>query len=135
LHEFTRLTKFHFHEFSWRVGTTNETVRNTVSDVTRKLTLGKLSNGPCTNKKLSYRRGTARCVVSVEILPSDTQQCRNYLYNNNNNNLYKYTCTSPEQIEVMKLAGYSGPPFDRVNATSYSTLIETMRLPCTVFEI
>ena len=31
-------------------------------------------------KKLSYRRGTARCVVSVEILPITTQQCRNYLY-------------------------------------------------------
>ena len=31
------------------------------------------------NKKLSYRRGTARCVVSVEILPIATQQCRNYL--------------------------------------------------------
>jgi len=42
------------------------------------------------NKKLSYRRGTTRCVVSVEILPFATQQCRNY------------TCTtSPEQIEVM----------------------------------
>ena len=34
-----------------------------------------------TNKKLSYRRGTARCVMSVEILPIATQQCRNYLYN------------------------------------------------------
>jgi len=32
------------------------------------------------NKKLSYRRGTARCVVSVEILPVATQQCINYLY-------------------------------------------------------
>ena len=32
------------------------------------------------HKKLSYRRGTARCVVSVEILPTATQQCRNYLY-------------------------------------------------------
>ena len=32
------------------------------------------------NKKLSYRRGTARCVVSVEILPIATQQCGNYLY-------------------------------------------------------
>jgi len=32
------------------------------------------------DKKLSYRRGTARCVVSVEILPTATQQCRNYLY-------------------------------------------------------
>jgi len=33
-----------------------------------------------TNKKLSYRRVTARCVLSVEILPIATQQCRNYLY-------------------------------------------------------
>jgi len=32
------------------------------------------------NKKLSYHRGTARCVVSIEILPIATQQCRNYLY-------------------------------------------------------
>jgi len=32
------------------------------------------------NKKLSYRRGTGRCVVSIEILPITTQQCRNYLY-------------------------------------------------------
>jgi len=32
------------------------------------------------NKKLSYRPGTARCVVSIEILPIATQQCRNYLY-------------------------------------------------------
>ena len=31
-------------------------------------------------KKLSYRRGTARCVVSIEILPIATQQCKNYLY-------------------------------------------------------
>jgi len=45
------------------------------------------------NKKLSYRRGTARCVVSVEILPIAMQHCRN-------------SCTtSPEQIEVMKLKG------------------------------
>jgi len=32
------------------------------------------------NKKLSYRPGTARCVVSVEILPIAMQECRNYLY-------------------------------------------------------
>ena len=32
------------------------------------------------NKKLSYRQGTARCVLSVVILPITTQQCRNYLY-------------------------------------------------------
>jgi len=31
---------------------------------------------PKENKKLSYRRGTARCVVSVEILPIATQQCK-----------------------------------------------------------
>jgi len=47
------------------------------------------------NKKLSYRRGTARCVVSVEIcqLPRNSAEI---------------TCTtSPEQIEVMKLKRYS----------------------------
>ena len=32
------------------------------------------------NKKLSYRPVTARCVLSVVILPITTQQCRNYLY-------------------------------------------------------
>ena len=48
------------------------------------------------DKKLSYPRGTARCVVSVEILPIAKQQFRNYLY-------YK-----SKQIEVMKLEGYSG---------------------------
>ena len=35
---------------------------------------------PVHNKKLSYRRVTARCVLSVVILPITTQQCRNYLY-------------------------------------------------------
>jgi len=30
--------------------------------------------------KISYRRGTAQCVVSVEIWPIAMQQCRNYLY-------------------------------------------------------
>ena len=32
------------------------------------------------DKKLSYRRVPARCVLSVVILPIATQQCRNYLY-------------------------------------------------------
>jgi len=41
-------------------------------------------------KKLSYRRGTAQCVVPVEILPIATQQC---------------STTSPEQMQVMKLQG------------------------------
>jgi len=33
-----------------------------------------------TDKKLSYRQVTARCVLSVVILPITTQQYRNYLY-------------------------------------------------------
>ena len=37
--------------------------------------------GGSQNKKFSYRRGIARCVVSIEIVPIATQQCRNYLYN------------------------------------------------------
>jgi len=37
-------------------------------------------NALCFDKKLSYRRGTARCIVSTEILPIATQQCRDYLY-------------------------------------------------------
>jgi len=48
-----------------------------------KLWLRKFHHGMsivCHHKKLSYRRGTARCVVSIEILPIATQQCRNYLY-------------------------------------------------------
>ena len=40
------------------------------------------------NKKLSYRRWTARCVVSVEILPIATQQCRNY------------TCTTSPELSI-----------------------------------
>jgi len=32
------------------------------------------------NKKLSYRRRTVRCVVSVEISPIATRQYKNYLY-------------------------------------------------------
>jgi len=34
----------------------------------------------CSFIELWFCRGTARCVVSVEILPIATQQCRNYLY-------------------------------------------------------
>ena len=44
------------------------------------------------DKKLSYRRGTARCVLSVEIW----QLSRNSA---------ETICTSLEQIEVMKLEG------------------------------
>ena len=42
--------------------------------------VGGITSVSIENKKLSYRRVTARCVVSVEILPTATQQCRNYLY-------------------------------------------------------
>jgi len=38
------------------------------------------TDGYLVNEKLSYSRGTARCVMSVEILPIATQQCRNYFY-------------------------------------------------------
>jgi len=47
------------------------------------------------NKKLRYRQGTARHIVSVEILPVAMQQGRNYLYDR----------STPEEIEVMKLEG------------------------------
>ena len=75
---------------------------------------------PCSlNKKLSCRRGTTRCVVSVEILPIATQQ-------------YETTCTtSPEQIEVMKLEGYtySGP---MCNKHVHSTTTRSSRFHCLI---
>jgi len=40
----------------------------------------KIAAGSHFDKKLSYRRGTELCVVSIEILPTVMQQCRNYLY-------------------------------------------------------
>jgi len=38
------------------------------------------------NKKFSYRRGTARCILSDEVLLIATQQCRNYLYDKSSRN-------------------------------------------------
>jgi len=38
------------------------------------------------NKKLCYRRPTARRDVSVEILPTAAQQCRNNLYDKSRTN-------------------------------------------------
>jgi len=75
------------------------------------------------NKKFSYCQGTARCVVSVdilsvEILPIAMQQCRNY------------TCTTcPEQMEVMKLEGYSGT---MCNEHVHSTMARPSRFHCPV---
>ena len=42
--------------------------------------LKSYTNTTLFNKKLRYRRATARCAMSIEILPIATQQCRNYLY-------------------------------------------------------
>ena len=50
-----------------------------------------------TVKKLSYRRGTARCVVSVEMLPIATQQCRNY-------------STTSHELAFGALVGLGGDP-------------------------
>jgi len=66
-----------------------KTARRTALQEAAKLTrrsddnvwqLEPLSLNPNQKKKLSYRRVTARCVLSVVILPITTQQCRNYLY-------------------------------------------------------
>ena len=60
------------------------------------------------------RRGIARCVVSVEILPRNSA---------------KTTCTtSPEQIEVIKLEGYSGTMLEgRMAADSAASYVELGR--------
>jgi len=63
------------------------------------------------NKKLSYHRVTARCVVSVEILPITTQQYRNYLYDKSWTN-----------------GSYEVKALDRAHTTSYSTLVETVSI-------
>ena len=52
-------------------------VISTSPGVNRYLRLGAIGK---LEKKLSYRRVTARCVLSVVILPITTQQYRNYLY-------------------------------------------------------
>ena len=57
---------------------TTDTVRSSLHFLMKMLVVGDTVDND--NKKLSYRRGTARCVVSIEILPIATQQCKNYLY-------------------------------------------------------
>jgi len=69
------------------------------------------------NKKLSYRGGEVQCVVSVEISPTATQQCRNCC------------TTSPEQIKVIKLEGYSGA---MCNKHVYSTMMRLSRFHCPI---
>jgi len=61
----------------------NPTCRNAVPlrlKALQPLTTKQMAGTYSQYKKLSYRRRTARCVVSVEILPFVTQQCRNYLH-------------------------------------------------------
>jgi len=68
-----------------------------------------------TNKKLRYRRGTARCIVSVEIcqLPRNSAET---------------TCmTNPEQIEVMKLKRYNKA---MCNKHVHSTMTRSSRFRC-----
>jgi len=70
-----------------------------------------------TNKKLRYRRGTARCIVSVEIcqLPCNSAET---------------TCmTNPEQIEVMKLKRYNKA---MCNKHVHSTMTRSSRFRCPV---
>ena len=64
----------HFNQSHTHARTHTHTFNGPLSGTTR---VGPYQKG---NKKFSYRRGTARYVVSIEILPIATQQCRNYLY-------------------------------------------------------
>ena len=69
------------------------------------------------NKKLSYRQGTVRCIVSVEIcqMPPNSAET---------------TCTtSPEQIEVMKLNCFSKA---MCNKHVHSTMTRSSRFRCPV---
>jgi len=66
-----------FGKFSWQYAS----ARRLTSLVSKNVEIRTCSKGRFVlvtnkNKKLSYRRATARCVVSVEILPNATQQCR-----------------------------------------------------------
>ena len=67
-------------------------------------------------KKLSYRRVTARCVLSVVILPIATQQRRNYLYDKSwpnwwyevgvlvRGNVSLTMCTQPSRLPLSQLS-------------------------------
>jgi len=65
---------------SWWVGLGLEGELVKLCPMTADVLIGWTHSETNRDKKLSYRRGTARCVVSVEILPIATQQCRNYLF-------------------------------------------------------
>jgi len=56
-------------------------------------TSGIVGLGAIKYKKLSYRPGTARCVVSVGILSIATQLCRNYLYDESWTKLWSWRVT------------------------------------------
>ena len=79
-------------------------------------------------------------VVSAEILPIATQQCRNDLYDKSwTNRSYEAMNGSAKCRKWVVWGGWGHsrswamPPFDRAHTTSYSTLIETMCLSFTFF--
>ena len=77
----------------------------------------QVSTYSCVDKKLSYRRRTARCVVSVVIcqLPRNSAET---------------TCTTrPEQIEVTKLKRYSKAMCSK---HVHSTMTRSSRFRCPV---
>jgi len=83
--EVTRLGLRKIPQVSWTANKTNKWVlykageKKELLDTVKARKLAYYGH-TMRNKKLSYRRGTARCVVLIEILPVATQQCRNYLY-------------------------------------------------------
>ena len=69
------------------------------------------------NKKCSYHLGTTQCVVSVEILPTDTQHCRNYLYD-------KSWTNQSYEVEGLQWAMY--------NRNVHSTMTRSSRFYCLI---
>ena len=69
------------------------------------------------NKKCSYHLGTTQCVVSVEILPTDMQHCRNYLYD-------KSWTNQSYEVEGLQWAMY--------NRNVHSTMTRSSRFYCPI---
>ena len=101
-----QLHKLHLSLFHW--------VLFQVLVLLQYCTIFSSSSNALIYKKLSYRRGTARCVVSVEILPIAMQQC---------------STASPEQIEVMKLEGSGGPMCSK---HVHSTVTRSSHFHCSI---
>jgi len=89
----------------------------TLLDFNEHLYLRTVNKKTIRYKKLSYHRGTARCIVSVEILPITHASAQTT------------STTSPEQIEVMKLEVYSWPV---CNKHVHSTMTRPSRFHCPI---